>query len=152
MFAFKFICCFACSDSGVATSAAPAGRALDVGCAVGRTTFELSNFFDTVIGIDYSNSFIEAAKLFGTGAICPVTVPIEGGLNFKSTVSIAGRFRPAACSFQVGDAGNMDVAALGKFSCVTAANLIDRLPRPRAFLKVRSCSSETSYSVHQYDV
>lgn len=38
------------------------GRALDLGCAVGRATIELAQYFDEVVGIDYSNSFIEAAN------------------------------------------------------------------------------------------
>ena len=41
----------------------PAGRrALDLGCAVGRSTFELARFCE-VIGIDYSARFIEAANV-----------------------------------------------------------------------------------------
>ena len=38
------------------------GRALDIGCAVGRTTIELATLFDEVIGIDLSNAFIAAAN------------------------------------------------------------------------------------------
>ena len=29
------------------------GRALDLGCSVGRSSFELSKFCDTVVGIDF---------------------------------------------------------------------------------------------------
>ncbi len=38
------------------------GRALDIGCAVGRTTIELASHFDEVVGIDLSNAFIDAAN------------------------------------------------------------------------------------------
>ena len=34
-------------------------RALDVGCGVGRTTFELARVYDEVVGIDYSKSFVD---------------------------------------------------------------------------------------------
>ena len=44
------------------------GRALDIGCAVGRTSFELSRVFGAVIGIDYSHSFVGAAQQLATGA------------------------------------------------------------------------------------
>lgn len=35
-------------------------RALDIGCAVGRSSFELAREFQEVIGIDYSQSFVDA--------------------------------------------------------------------------------------------
>jgi 2-polyprenyl-3-methyl-5-hydroxy-6-metoxy-1,4-benzoquinol methylase len=38
------------------------GRALDLGCAVGRSTFELARHFEEVIGIDLSRKFIAAAQ------------------------------------------------------------------------------------------
>ena len=33
-------------------------RALDLGCAVGRSSFELGRHFDEVVGIDFSGRFI----------------------------------------------------------------------------------------------
>jgi len=38
-------------------------RALDIGCGVGRATFELARVFDEVVGIDYSKSFIDTCCL-----------------------------------------------------------------------------------------
>src|SRR5260370_4615053 len=38
------------------------GRALDLGCAVGRSAFELARTAQNVIGIDLSQRFISAAK------------------------------------------------------------------------------------------
>lgn len=35
---------------------------MDIGCAVGRSTFELTRGVQEVIGIDYSHSFINAAN------------------------------------------------------------------------------------------
>lgn len=37
-------------------------RALDIGCAVGRSSFELAREFQEVIGIDYSQSFVDACE------------------------------------------------------------------------------------------
>lgn len=37
-------------------------RALDIGCAVGGATFELTRSFDEVVGIDFSHAFIDAAN------------------------------------------------------------------------------------------
>ena len=48
-------------------------RALDLGCSVGRSCFELSRFCDEVVGIDYSNQFISAAE----------TIRVEGSVKFN---------------------------------------------------------------------
>src|SRR5271155_1458317 len=37
-------------------------RALDLGCAVGRASFELGRDFDEVVGIDFSARFVAAAE------------------------------------------------------------------------------------------
>ena len=37
------------------------GRALDLGCAVGRASFELAKHFDFVSGVDFSARFIRIA-------------------------------------------------------------------------------------------
>ncbi|MGE3714805.1 MAG: 5-histidylcysteine sulfoxide synthase, partial [Alphaproteobacteria bacterium] len=38
------------------------GRALDLGCAVGRSTFEMARHFKEVVGIDYSREFVECGS------------------------------------------------------------------------------------------
>jgi 2-polyprenyl-3-methyl-5-hydroxy-6-metoxy-1,4-benzoquinol methylase len=38
-------------------------RALDLGCAVGRSSFELTRYFDRVVGLDYSARFIQVAHI-----------------------------------------------------------------------------------------
>ncbi|KNC75363.1 hypothetical protein SARC_12111 [Sphaeroforma arctica JP610] len=37
-------------------------RALDIGCAVGRSSFELARHFEDVVGIDFSQHFIDVAN------------------------------------------------------------------------------------------
>ena len=37
-------------------------RALDIGCAVGGSAFELSRYFSEVVGFDFSAAFIKAAN------------------------------------------------------------------------------------------
>ena len=44
------------------TDSTPRDRALDLGCAVGRSSFELSKFCREIIGIDFSRQFVEAAE------------------------------------------------------------------------------------------
>lgn len=41
---------------------------MDIGCAVGRSTFELARHFQDVVGIDYSKAFIDTCndlKMYG---------------------------------------------------------------------------------------
>lgn len=88
------------------------GRALDIGCAVGRTTFELANRFKEVVGIDLSNAFINAAK-----------EKLESNFaNLNEKVN-----------FLVGDVQNLN-PNIGKFNLIMASNIIDRLENPTKFL------------------
>src|SRR5215207_1682514 len=60
-------CVRECLDRGILPANA---RGLDIGCAVGASTFELARSCAEVIGIDYSARFIEAAqRLAATGQL-----------------------------------------------------------------------------------
>jgi SAM-dependent methyltransferase len=37
-------------------------RALDIGCSVGRSSFEMTRFASEVVGLDYSQAFVDAAN------------------------------------------------------------------------------------------
>src|SRR5574341_1296369 len=56
---FPVRCVTECLDRNRLPSQA---RALDLGCAVGRSSFELARYCATVIGIDASEQFISAAR------------------------------------------------------------------------------------------
>ncbi|MCK7502526.1 MAG: SUMF1/EgtB/PvdO family nonheme iron enzyme [Comamonadaceae bacterium] len=45
----------------LAITACPTAKALDVGCAVGRASFELARGYREVLGVDLSRAFIDAA-------------------------------------------------------------------------------------------
>ena len=45
------------------------GRALDLGCAVGRSAFELARSCEEVVGVDFSRRFIDAANALKTGEL-----------------------------------------------------------------------------------
>lgn len=109
------------------------GRALELGCAVGRACFELSKHCHEVIGIDYSARFIEAAaKLAEVGEVY-FSVPDEGELSSPHSYRLQKDFHPDRVRFEVGDAGNLRTD-LGSFQVVVAANLLCRLPQPRDLL------------------
>jgi putative 4-mercaptohistidine N1-methyltranferase len=119
-------------------AAAPPGqgsqRALDLGCAVGRSTFELSRTYEEVIGIDFSARFVAAGESLRNGDALhyrrygemhrpePLVARAPAGLTSE-------RIR-----FEQGDA--MDLRRdLGSFDLVHAANLLCRLPEPLRLLK-----------------
>ena len=58
-------------------------RALEIGCAVGRATFELTRVFDEVIGVDYSKLFIETSNRLKMDGRIEYSQVIEGELMRK---------------------------------------------------------------------
>ncbi|MBK1832455.1 methyltransferase domain-containing protein [Roseibacillus ishigakijimensis] len=108
------------------------GRALDLGCAVGRSTYELSRSSQEVIGIDYSHAFITAAEEIKAGPRRIARLE-EAHRATELLVSLPAGVDPSRCQFEQGDAMNLR-ADLGRFDRVLAANLICRLPEPEKFL------------------
>jgi len=109
------------------------GRALDMGCAVGATAFELSKFCDSVIGVDFSSAFINAAGAMKTHGEAIFPRRMEGRRYDTVTTLIDSAARPDRVQFEVGDACALR-DDIGAFDVVVAANLICRLPDPMAFL------------------
>ena len=110
-------------------------RGLDLGCAVGRFTFELGRVVEHALGLDNSKAFIQAARRMAKRHSLTVRVQ-ESGAQFGSRrLVLPSALRRCRAEFQIGDA--LDLAALpsGAFQVVSAINLIDRLPRPRQFLR-----------------
>jgi putative 4-mercaptohistidine N1-methyltranferase len=114
----------------------PVLRALDVGCALGRTTLELARFVPTVTGVDYSARFIAGAHtLIETGRLVydltfegELTERIERTLDGLDLGGVRGRV-----SFLRADALDLP-ADLTNFDLIFAGNLVDRLRQPRRFL------------------
>lgn len=110
------------------------GRALDLGCAVGRSALELSKISREVIGIDFSETFVEAAEAIRRGQ----NLTYHRYAEMHQREPLAARL-PEGCltervSYETGDA--MDLRAdIGAFDLVHAANLLCRLPEPKRFLK-----------------
>jgi putative 4-mercaptohistidine N1-methyltranferase len=111
-----------------------AKRGLDLGCAVGRSTFEMARFCDEVIGIDFSHAFIRAAEMLRRGETMTYHRVEEASIR----TTLAARM-PSGCfadniRFQQGDAMNLPVD-IGVFDRVHAANLLCRLPEPQLLLE-----------------
>ena len=104
-------------------------RALDLGCAVGRSSFELTRHFDQVVGIDFSARFIEAAQRMGRDREVTIQTPREGSRTDKLRLLLPDKLHTASVQFEQGDACRLR-GNLGSFDFVLMANLIDRLPDP----------------------
>lgn len=111
----------------------PRARALDLGCAVGRSSFELARFCAEVVGVDASRRFIEVARRLQRGEAVPYAVPEQGDLQQHLFAKVPGDLDRTRLQFEVGDA-TAPREDLGAFDVVLLANLLCRLAEPRRCL------------------
>lgn len=112
------------------------GRALDIGCACGRASFELARRFNHVDGIDFSAAFIGKCIEMAEQKRIRYARPEEGELvsYHERTLAEFGLESSAdKVAFHQGDACNLDPQFTG-YDLVLAGNLIDRLYQPSQFL------------------
>jgi putative 4-mercaptohistidine N1-methyltranferase len=109
-------------------------RALDLGCAVGRSAFELARHCREVIGIDFSQRFIDAATVLRERGELPFERADEGDLATPLTARVPQGIERSRVRFERGDAMALR-GGLGEFDVVLMANLIDRLSEPRRCLE-----------------
>ncbi len=128
----------ACAAIAVAAMGARTrGHALDLGCALGRSSFELAHGgFARVTGLDFSTRFFRLAARMQEEGSLRYALPEEGDIvSFHETglkeLGLEG-VRDRVQFFQ-GDACNLPDKFSG-YDLVLAANLIDRLYSPRRFL------------------
>jgi putative 4-mercaptohistidine N1-methyltranferase len=120
-------------DSHLLPTPTSRGRALDLGCAVGRSSYELSAVCDEVIGIDYSNSFIQAAEHIRSSGELPYARYDEARASTPLVAKRPMQGRAAFIRFEQGDAMHLR-EGLGSFDVVHAANLLCRLTDPKLLL------------------
>lgn len=111
-------------------------RALDLGCATGRASFELARVFEEVTGVDFSARFIQvAATMKREGAIAYARVE-EGEVTTRREHTLAEfalEDTAERVQFWQGDACNLKSHFHG-YDLILATNLIDRLYEPARFL------------------
>ena len=112
-------------------------RALDLGCSVGRSSFELARWFQHVDGIDFSARFISAATELQKNGKIRYFVPTEGELGEYQVAELKslslGDIDTNRILFTQGDACNLK-PKYNNYDLVFAGNLIDRLNDPAKFL------------------
>ena len=111
-------------------------KALDLGCSVGRSTYELARNFDEVIGIDFSANFINVGVKLKNYDSLIYKVKKEGEIFEEKSVSLESLGLEEIknkVSFMQGDACNLKDIYTG-FDLIFCSNLIDRLYYPQMFL------------------
>ncbi len=111
-------------------------RALDLGCAIGRSSFELARSFEQVVGIDFSARFIQHAQKIKDNGVLGYKIPTEGELDSYYEVALDDFDLDAMADrveFWQGDACNLKSIYKG-FDLIFSGNLIDRLYDPQKFL------------------
>lgn len=111
-------------------------RALDVGCASGRASFELAKYFDHVDAIDFSARLIQAPSALQSTGVQRYAIQDEGELVSYKEINVQelGIADVAnKVNFMQGDACNLP-EKFNQYDLIFAGNLIDRLYDPSLFL------------------
>jgi len=114
----------------------PRKKAFDIGCAIGRSTFELARGFDTVTGVDFSTRFIQEAEVLKQNAVLRYTMPTEGELENFHEVKLSDfdlDKEREKVDFWQADACNLK-PIFKEYDLIFATNLLDRLYDPQKFL------------------
>ncbi len=112
-------------------------KVLDLGCSVGRCSFELKKYFPNVTGIDFSTRFIKVAINLQEKKHINYKQKIEGDITQNKTVTLKDLGLDAldmqGLEFWQGDACNLK-PNFHSFDMIVAINLLDRLYDSKKFL------------------
>lgn len=114
-------------------------KALDLGCAVGRSTFELARTFDSVVGLDYSDAFIDAAEHLRQRRSMEYKRWDTGAHHTRLKASIDEHIDRERIGFVQGDAANLAgvpmVQKNEQYDAILLSNLMCRLSAPAQCLQ-----------------
>jgi len=111
-------------------------KVLDIGCATGRLSFELANYFDIVEGIDFSARFIQVGTALKNNELLQFKDFEEAEiytLKYVDIKSLGYDDIKHKVSFWQGDACNLK-PNFNSYDMIVGTNLIDRLYEPKQFL------------------
>ncbi|MFC1895098.1 methyltransferase domain-containing protein [Thermodesulfobacteriota bacterium] len=110
------------------------GYALDIGCSVGRLSFEMSKTHSRVIGIDTSISFIENARELLREKRLDFELIMEGFITEKRSCDFDDNWNFNRVDFIVADALALPFPN-SLFSTVTSINILEKVSLPIQHLK-----------------
>ena len=109
------------------------GWALDIGCAVGRLTFELTKTHDRAVGIDTSLSFIRAARNLLTQRRLEFDLIMEGRITERKSSTLDPDFEFENAEFIVADAMALPFCS-GRFATASSVNILEKVSDPSLHL------------------
>lgn len=104
-------------------------RAIDAGCAVGASAFELAKYCQQVVAFDFSHAFVNAANQLRELGFLDYEYVEEGEITSAARASVPDPTTRDRTEFHQADAMELD-ERWGTFDVALAANLIDRVPDP----------------------
>ncbi|DBB17215.1 hypothetical protein WJX82_004680 [Trebouxia sp. C0006] len=107
--------------------------ALDLGCAVGGSSFALARAFQSVVGVDSSAHFIKAAQVLQREGVLAFTTIEEGDITATRLAQLPEDVDVDRIKFLQADLCRLPTN-LVQFDAVLAANVLERLPDPANFL------------------
>jgi len=105
------------------------GAALDVGCSVGRLSFELAKTHEHVIGLDTSIAFIRKAREILMSKRLLFDLIVEGHLTEPRSYHFNGSLNFSRVDFIVADALALPFRQRA-FATTAAINLLEKVPDP----------------------
>ncbi|SDT83984.1 class I SAM-dependent methyltransferase [Desulfobacula phenolica] len=110
------------------------GWALDIGCSVGRLSFELSKTHTYVIGVDTSLSFIKKARQLLSDKNLEFDLIVEGHITEERECELDPEYDYNATEFIVADALALPFRS-DLFATAASVNILEKLPDPIQHLK-----------------
>lgn len=108
-------------------------RALEIGCAVGRSSFELSRHCESVLAVDNSEKFIFVAEQLQKREQVEYFITIEGARRERRIACLPNGSKPNNVIFRCTDALNL-IKERNVYDVVLIANVLCRVPNPLALL------------------
>ncbi len=108
--------------------------ALDIGCSVGRLSFELSKSHTNVVGLDTSYSFVKKARELLSQRALEFDMIIEGQITERKTCKLDSKYQFEGVEFIVADAMALPFAS-HMFDSAASVNILEKVPNPVQHLK-----------------
>ncbi|WDP91828.1 MAG: methyltransferase domain-containing protein [Desulfobacter sp.] len=110
-----------------------AGWALDIGCSVGRLTFEMTKTHDRAVGVDTSLPFIRAARRLAARERLTFDLVMEGQITEERSGGLDPEFKFKDAEFIVADAMALPFRS-HRFATASSVNILEKVPDPAVHL------------------
>ncbi|HKL48680.1 MAG TPA: methyltransferase domain-containing protein [Desulfuromonadales bacterium] len=110
------------------------GLSLDIGCAVGRFTFEMAARSAMAIGIDSSAPFIREARRLFKEHRHDFLLPLEGAISEQKSFGLPEAWQDLNIEFLVADALALPFRN-NTFNSISSLNILDKVPHPLVHLR-----------------